>query len=644
MATTKVNVSKISDFPKVTPAGSDYILVEKDGQGGSITLSQIPVSKPVEDKITGEVNKLNSQINDLAFEPGDTTGDAELRNIRTPADGFTVPAGTNAGGAVRAQVTQLDEKISNLKGDLVNVDTQLSESITEISEVAFDVLKSINRFDFTKVTDGYYVNYTTGNPSALANYFHSDFIDVSDCEKITLSRRYFVRIGSIHCYFYSDKNFDAKVSGVLLGTAEPTATVPVGAKYFVFSANIDDKASYQVEKGEVAHSFKPYYVQMVAKTLNPIDYYLEGKVGSFREELEKVGAIASNEHQYLFHIPNGTYNVLNMYSDAEKTDANFVGMVVPDYVTIVGQDREKTIVNASMESQNSKVSTLNLCGTSGLKNITVKAQNLRYAVHDDFATTGHTTYTDFYYRNVENCIFEAINCVYGCYGSGTRGGAIWHFKNCLFDGGFSWHSWSSDETSDVLNSTIANDITLENCINKTDGINGMVLKSLGSGVNNKIHLIGCEIPLISCTEETSGLGFDFVVDGYGNNEIPFRIVTTKANEKSPFALSDCTAYLRFAQDITNAKPLFKNGYNVYALGGRSPYRMTGISLESNTSGQWSTILTKGYYMASLLGIDGLEDGTLVTVAGGNLAQATGDSVVIGTIETMWKTKFLHLIN
>ena len=125
MATTKVNVSKISDFPKVTPAGTDQILVEKDGQGGSITLSQIPVSTPVEKKISDVQKDLNDRITALAFEPGDTTGDAELRDIRNPAEGFTVPANANAAVAVRAQVTQLDDKISDLKGDLNEIITEV---------------------------------------------------------------------------------------------------------------------------------------------------------------------------------------------------------------------------------------------------------------------------------------------------------------------------------------------------------------------------------------------------------------------------------------------------------------------------------------------------------------------------------------
>ena len=57
MATTKVNVSKISDFPKVTTlAGTEQILIEKNGEGGHINLSEMPVSTSVNTRITGEVN------------------------------------------------------------------------------------------------------------------------------------------------------------------------------------------------------------------------------------------------------------------------------------------------------------------------------------------------------------------------------------------------------------------------------------------------------------------------------------------------------------------------------------------------------------------------------------------------------------
>ena len=80
-----MNVSKISDFPKVTTlAGSEQILVEKDGQGGSITLSQIPVSIPVNTKITGEVNSLKSRIDNLVLNGGNSPD--ECADARVNAD------------------------------------------------------------------------------------------------------------------------------------------------------------------------------------------------------------------------------------------------------------------------------------------------------------------------------------------------------------------------------------------------------------------------------------------------------------------------------------------------------------------------------------------------------------------------------
>lgn len=111
MATTKVNVSKISDFPKVTPVGTDYILVEKDGQGGSITLSQIPVSTPVSTRIAGEVNTLNSRIDNIVASSGDDI--SEIVDARQGSDG------TNY-ASLRAR---LDAENNQLKGDLVDTQT-----------------------------------------------------------------------------------------------------------------------------------------------------------------------------------------------------------------------------------------------------------------------------------------------------------------------------------------------------------------------------------------------------------------------------------------------------------------------------------------------------------------------------------------
>ena len=127
----------IKDFPKATPSTEDLILIEQQGGGRSVSLKELPVSTPVEKKISDVKKDLNDKISALAFEPGDTTGDAELRNIRTPADGFTVPANANAGDAVRAQVTQLDGKITELKGDVSDLIELFAFSKSPFSSVIF---------------------------------------------------------------------------------------------------------------------------------------------------------------------------------------------------------------------------------------------------------------------------------------------------------------------------------------------------------------------------------------------------------------------------------------------------------------------------------------------------------------------------
>ena len=144
----------IKDFPKATPSTEDLILIEQQGGGRSVSLKELPVSTPVEKKISDVQKDLNARITALAFEPGDTTGDAELRDIRNPADGFTVPAETNAGGAVRAQVTQLDEKISNLKGDIY-------DEIGITFENVFDV-KTIFQNGNSAITNNNDGTYTVG--------------------------------------------------------------------------------------------------------------------------------------------------------------------------------------------------------------------------------------------------------------------------------------------------------------------------------------------------------------------------------------------------------------------------------------------------------------------------------------------------
>ena len=143
------------------------------------------------------------------------------------------------------------------------------------------------------------------------------------------------------------------------------------------------------------------------------------------------------------------------------------------------------------------VSTLNLQGSCGLENLTVKAANLRYTVHDDF----HSPDVKPAERTVRNCIFEAYGAMAYTYpetwGAGmSRGGTNMLFENCYFNGAVGIHtqtdmknhprirmvncSMRSIAIGDLENSENADDITefyFDNCHIDSFGVSNWVADS-----------------------------------------------------------------------------------------------------------------------------------------------------------------------
>ena len=498
-------------------------------------------------------------------------------------------------------------------------------------EEGFDILQSKNLFDNSKRTDNYYVPYTTGIPVALSGYCYSDYIDVEGLSNVAFGRSSKAVIGSFHCCFY-DYNYNF-ISGALATTDQPYVSVPSNAKYLIFSCGMSQAPEVVASKGTTPIIGVNYCYCMrivVPKTKSDVDIELPD-ASYLRYWLNTVGGMGNKKHNINLILPKGTYNMNNYFSDAESASSSFKGLFVPNYVTLVGDGQpEDVILDLVLNEQNSQLSTLNLAGTAGLKNLTVKGTNTRYAVHDDFATPDYGHNDDYYYRNVENCIFTTTNAVYGVYGSGTRSGAIWKFKNCIFKG-FSWHS--------NVNFELPNDITFENCVFKSTSYQGVILKTLGSGVNNKIHFIGCNIPMITCTEETTDIGYDFNIDGHGNNDVPVHWV----NANHPIQeFSDKICMLQ--SNTTYSKGLCI--YKVSNIFGRtnSPYELDGILLQDAVNGDYVKILTKGYYMARDLNLDSLASGTLLKIndTGTSLVAGTTSDKIVGRISTQWQTKFVKL--
>ena len=103
--------------------------------------------------------------------------------------------------------------------------------------------------------------------------------------------------------------------------------------------------------------------------------------------------------KYHIKIYPGTYDILSDYTDTEISNAyyvstnirgSFCGAYIDGNITVEGiGSRDEIIILGQIADTygntiRQQISTLNLQGNVTLKNLTIIAQNLRYAIHDDF--------------------------------------------------------------------------------------------------------------------------------------------------------------------------------------------------------------------------------------------------------------------
>ena len=144
-------MKSIKDFPKATPGLDDLMLVEQTGgEGRSVSLKELPVSVPVEEKIESRTTLLESRLDNLLLLPeGSTVADGQLKDISVGYDGqkYDTPA-----NAVRTQV-------ATLAGDIDLLSAKSDEHDRGISDLTGRVSAKI---DEAIVEDGELVLYAEG--------------------------------------------------------------------------------------------------------------------------------------------------------------------------------------------------------------------------------------------------------------------------------------------------------------------------------------------------------------------------------------------------------------------------------------------------------------------------------------------------
>lgn len=207
--------------------------------------------------------------------------------------------------------------------------------------------------------------------------------------------------------------------------------------------------------------------------------------GDFTSIRDAVDSITDNNayNKYLIEIYPGTYEILSDYTATEIAETGFKGLFIGDgvYLKGIGQ-RDDIILHGTLDTttydstKRNDVSVINIAGNSGLENLTINAENMRYCVHDDTGPMPHQEAI----KEIVNCVFNATtmttrDIAYGCGISNRR---KLHFKNCIFNQELHVHTHNDGTYSPEVviedcegvifsfadyNSTVDADYRLHNC-------------------------------------------------------------------------------------------------------------------------------------------------------------------------------------
>lgn len=274
--------------------------------------------------------------------------------------------------------------------------------------------------------------------------------------------------------------------------------------------------------------------------------------GDYTRITDAVGSIPANNPdniEYNIHIYPGTYDIANdFFSDGLYSTA---GILLPNNVNLIGiGKREDIILSGSLPtagnslSISSAFSTLNLKYSNRLENLTVIAQNCRYAVHDE----SNGAITD-YKRVVKNCLFIHKGNAKGfwkypdAYGQGMSSGSESTFTDCAFELQDSTYAKSSEPNAGYIchnnhnfkkkSEAIFKKCTFKNLYAPTCFRCG----SMGSGTTDNIKFYGCTFEghgnesTIVVREElaNSGVGIDYNIEGIANKNATVKVIDSTNN-------------------------------------------------------------------------------------------------------------------
>ena len=371
---------------------------------------------------------------------------------------------------------------------------------------------------------------------------------------------------------------------------------------------------------------------------------------------------SSIDNQYEILIYDGEYNVIEelggtTYLDSIMSmDGAYGGLLLPDYVHLKGMGKscDNVLITANVEQYSgfdfntldnavTKISPLNLEKNNNIENLTIKAENCRYAVHDE----SNNSYQD-YIRKMKNvrAIHNGNQSKYSwtstiAIGSGSGSGAIYEFENCTFEGSLPY------SIHDNTNFTKGNKFLFNNCKFLSTNSDKIACRFVTVSLENEtithdVEMNNCQFRgTLGQFEEANGKGRKFYIHGGGNSVVPYVYTNTSSTAVAkPIALNEEVQIMVNKDTETINKGslvrIFASG--IRKLTTSEKYLFYGITLEDIKTGENGHVKTKGYVYVNDTNFASFNVGDKIGINNGNLVVTTENDYI--GVATDWNQMLL----
>lgn len=529
---------------------------------------------------------------------------------------------------------------------------EMSATKNEVADCNHETILGMQLFDKNAVLPNHYIDYETGALHSLSQYYVSDYIPVTPGDKYVITDNG----GQQLALFGKTKNYK---TGYSRSSAFNSQTIPNDCYYVRFTgttSTIDDcwmsnlkdyvpvrdflsaaeRATF--ERGFVANKLVTAKHEIV-KTVSTIQ--------GLANVLASANAFIGNTHHLTIYLEEGTYNV----TMAILTDNGFAtyGLMIPDNVDIIGLGKGAKIscdLTGESSTNQGRISTLNTTRNNILKNLTIVANNCRYAVHNDFGRSGD--YTQLF----ENCHLVHHGCADGNWdypaamGEGTKTGAHITYKNCIFES--TWRAFYMHNNVDFDAPSINEFYNCSfSCKGTSMGHIAFGLESLGSGVTDFVIFHGCSFNgLFDCrvnaAAESGVVASDFRVLGDGNSNICENFYFTDGVARCIETENVELIFNETGSTIAHNTPVKFDGTKYVPLASDdSIYKCCGVVYGSIPANEYGFMRTGGYLLTT--GISSTI-GQKIGISNGALAVATGDEYlgVVKYYDSVYNRAYMEL--